>query len=89
MDKNEESAIDLGGQQGIVETVETTEVPPIQVFKLAKSILFACAIFFVLTAATRIIHETEATKEIWEYTKLTISSLSSLVLGLYFGRKGI
>ncbi len=57
------------------------------IFQLAKKILIWCAILYIIVATARIFFETKGTIEVWDYTKVVLNSIVSLVLGLYFGSK--
>lgn len=70
--------------------IEKIEVNPYDIFRLAKSILLVAAIIYLLLALIRIFYpgasgNTEGIKEVWEYSKVFLNSIVSLVLGLYFG----
>jgi len=57
------------------------------IFQLAKKILIWCAILYIIVATARIFFENKGTIEVWDYTKVVLNSIVSLVLGLYFGSK--
>jgi len=68
------------------------DVNPYDIFKLAKGILIVAASIYVLFALIRIFYndgssENSGVKEVWEYSKVVLNSIVSLVLGLYFGSK--
>ena len=59
------------------------------IFKLAKRILLFCALIFVAIATLRaILDDSKGISEVWDYSKVILNSVSSLVLGLYFGKSG-
>lgn len=66
---------------------EKENVNAYDVFRLAKGILIVAVIIYVLFALVRIFCNDEGSKEVWEYTKVVLNSIVSLVLGLYFGTK--
>jgi hypothetical protein len=60
------------------------------IFKLGKIILLVCAILFVMVAALKMLSDpshAQAVNDVWEFSKIILNSLTSLVLGLYFGKK--
>lgn len=67
----------------VKETVSDQDI-----FKLAKTILLFVFIIFVIIAVLRmVLDENEGVIDVWEYSKVILNSISSLVLGLYFGKK--
>lgn len=65
-------------------------VNPYDVFRLAKGILISSVILYVVFATLRIFTpdcNKDGAKEVWEYSKVILNSIVSLVLGLYFGTK--
>jgi len=71
---------------------EKDNVSPYDIFRLAKGILIVAAGIYVLLALIRIFYpgnssNDEGIKEVWEYSKVLLNSIVSLVLGLYFGSK--
>ena|ERR1700761_5664262 len=90
----EEKAIDLGEEPVISSLTikkEKDDVNPYDVFRLAKGILIVAASIYLLLALIRIFYDgscaNEGIKEVWEYSKVFLNSIVSLVLGLYFGAK--
>ena len=68
--------------------VKREDVTGQDIFKLAKRILLFCAIIFIVIATLRsILDDNKGITEVWEYSKIILNSISSLVLGLYFGKK--
>jgi hypothetical protein len=66
----------------------TSKVSEKDIFKLAKIILLACSIFFFIIAMFKIfMDDAKGVSEVWEYSKVFLNSIISLVLGLYFGQK--
>ncbi|GAC1417354.1 MAG: hypothetical protein NVS1B13_14270 [Flavisolibacter sp.] len=59
------------------------------IFKLAKRILLFCAIIFIIVAFLRSYFDekNKGVAEVWDYSKVILNSITSLVLGLYFGKK--
>lgn len=58
------------------------------IFKLAKLILLFCAIIFIIIASLRaVLEDNKGISEVWEYSKVVLNSISSLVLGIYFGER--
>lgn len=79
------------GTQELEKTLEVKKegVSGQDIFKLAKRILLTCAILFVLVATLRAtLEESKGIVDVWEYSKIILNSITSLVLGLYFGNKG-
>lgn len=81
-----------------VFVVTKANVTDYDIFKLAKLILLWSAISFLSLAALRIFYPVfqswscksisdEGMKEVWDYSKVILNSIVSLVLGLYFGSK--
>ena len=68
--------------------VRKQDVTGQDIFKLAKRILLFCAVIFVIIAILRAtLPKNEGISEVWDYSKIILNSISSLVLGLYFGKK--
>lgn len=66
------------------------DVNPYDIFKLANWILIVTTIIYIGFALIRIFYHPvdgnlEGIKEVWEYSKVVLNSVVSLVLGLYFG----
>ena len=57
------------------------------IFNLAKYILLFSCLIYVFIAALRIFYENKGVIEVWEYSKIVLNSIISLVLGLYFGHR--
>jgi hypothetical protein len=71
---------------------EKDHVNPYDIFRLAKGILIVATIIYATLALIRIFYKgdncnNEGIKEVWEYSKVFLNSIVSLVLGLYFGAK--
>ncbi len=78
------------GIEEIRKTLEIskTEVSNQDIFKLAKRILLFCALTFMLVATLRaILDDSKGITDVWEFSKIVLNSITSLVLGLYFGKK--
>jgi len=59
-----------------------TSVSDKDIFKLAKAILIVCSIFFVIIAMFKIfMGDAKGISEVWEYSKVFLNSIISLVLG--------
>lgn len=85
-----EQGIEEFGTESPAETikVEKKDVTGQDIFKLAKQILFFCAIIFVIISTLRaFLSESKGISDVWEFSKIILNSITSLVLGLYFGRK--
>lgn len=67
--------------------VTADDVTGKDIFKLAKYILLAAGLMYLAVAAGRIFLETTGMEEVWEYSKVFLNSIISLVLGLYFGQR--
>jgi hypothetical protein len=67
------------------------DVTPYDIFRLAQYILIVAGGFYLLLALIRIFYtdkcNAEGIKEVWEYSKVFLNSIVSLVLGLYFGAR--
>lgn len=66
------------------------DVNPYDIFKLANWILMVTTGIYISFAMIRIFYHpadgnNEGIKEVWEYSKVVLNSVVSLVLGLYFG----
>ncbi|WP_339926416.1 hypothetical protein [uncultured Cyclobacterium sp.] len=70
------------------------------IFRLANWILAICAFVYISFGLIRIyypgyqvvenglkVYKNEGIVEVWEYTKVFLNSIISLILGLYFGAK--
>jgi len=78
------------GVEEIRKTLEIskTEVSNQDIFKLAKRILLFCALTFMLVATLRaILDDSKGIIDVWEFSKIVLNSITSLVLGLYFGKR--
>lgn len=65
--------------------ISSEHVSARDIFKLAKYILAVAAVLYFIVGGCRIFLGTEGVKEVWEFSKVFLSSIISLVLGLYFG----
>jgi hypothetical protein len=64
------------------------DVSDMDIFRLAKSILLCVFFLFIAIAICRIFcTENKGITDVWEFSKTILNSVSSLVLGLYFGKK--
>jgi hypothetical protein len=92
--------LDLGDESIVQDKFEKREiyekkrdVNPYDIFKLAKGILIVAVSIYLLFALIRIFYndpagyEKSGIREVWEYSKVILNSIVSLVLGLYFGSK--
>lgn len=76
-------------------TLEEGNVSQKDIFRLAKSILLIATAVYLLMALLRIFLPSpdpakggaDNMKDVWDYTKVFLNSIISLVLGLYFGAK--
>lgn len=89
-----EHAISFGEEQSVSGfqnrelRVESSKVSERDIFKLAKLVLIICAGIYVLIAVSKVFLEKEkGVDDVWEYSKVVLNSITSLVLGLYFGQK--
>lgn len=64
-----------------------TEVSDRDIFKLAKAILIVCATIYMAIALLKVFLSGKGIDDVWEYSKVFLNSIISLVLGLYFGQK--
>jgi hypothetical protein len=69
--------------------IETeTEVSDRDIFRLGKFILLFCGLAYLLIATLKIINPASpAVDEVWSHATVFLTSIISLVLGLYFGQK--
>ena len=88
---NEPAMHDQKSEKKIYNFAPKTDLNPYDIFKLAKGILIVAAFIYVLIGLIRVFYHDGADntgiKEVWEYTKVVLNSIVSLVLGLYFGSK--
>lgn len=85
-----ESAVDFGVEavRSNLGNVFGKEVSAKDIFLLGKKILLAILILFICISAIRIsLDPKDGPKEVWEFSKVFLSSIVSLVLGYYFGDK--
>jgi len=69
-------------------TIVKENVSDFDVFLLAKNILAIVGLLFFIIAMCRIFcDDNKGVTEVWEYSKVALNSIASLVLGLYFGKK--
>ncbi len=95
MANDEEKKADIGLEQDDLHVnikIEKSDVNPYDIFRLAKGILIVATGIYLLLALIRIFYpantnsnSNEGVKEVWEYSKVFLNSIVSLVLGLYFG----
>jgi hypothetical protein len=66
-----------------------TAVSAKDIFRFAKWILGVSVTLFAALAIVRMLGlgDKEATKEVWDYTKVAINSIISIVIGFYFGTR--
>jgi hypothetical protein len=79
------------GTEEVLNTlkVEKEAVSERDIFKLGKQILLVCAIVFVLVATLRAtLEDSKGIIDVWDYSKIILNTITSLVLGLYFGNRG-
>jgi len=86
----EDWSTDAPVTQEFYET-EVKDVSDYDIFNLAKKILAVCAVIFILLAMYRMspsaaLNE-DGVKDVWDFSKVALNSIVSLVLGLYFGKK--
>jgi hypothetical protein len=67
--------------------IKESKVTDKDILKLGKAILAVCAIIFIIIVVIRIIFPTEETKEVWDFSKVALNSIVSVIIGLYFGNK--
>lgn len=88
--KEDWSVIDDPVTQEFYQT-EPKDVSDFDIFTLAKKILAVCAVIFLLLAIYRMSPNStldkEGVKDVWDFSKVALNSIVSLVLGLYFGSK--
>lgn len=97
----EDEVVDLGdedevdnqqSEKKIFTLAPKTDLNPYDIFKLAKGILIVATSIYVFFALIRIFISTSnidktGITEVWDYSKVVLNSIVSLVLGLYFGSK--
>jgi len=69
---------------------DKSDVNAYDIFKLAQRVLLFATLVFILLALLRIFYNNSnegnsPIKEVWDYSKVILNSIISLVLGLYFG----
>jgi len=89
--------IELKSQKQDSFSVQKSDVNSWDIFLLAKWILAVSASIYLILGLIRIYfpgvkladgtYDNEGIKEVWEYSKVFLNSIISLVLGLYFGAK--
>jgi hypothetical protein len=58
------------------------------IFRLAKSILLSCLLIFLVVATLRtIFSDNEGVADVWRFSEVALNSITSWVIGLYFGKK--
>ncbi len=58
------------------------------IFDLGKKILFSILVLFICVSVVHMIFDKyEGVKEVWEFSKVFLSSVVTLILGYYFGDK--
>ncbi len=90
----------VSSQSGPIVRATKSSVNEYDIFKLAKWILGVASIVYVSFGLIRIYYpgnevlidgkkliSNEGIIEVWEYTKVFLNSIISLILGLYFGAK--
>jgi hypothetical protein len=91
LSQQEKNEVEELGEEPVEEGPSVNFIPLTDrdIFNLAKAILLTCAIIFISFAVLRIIFCTnDGMKDVWDYLKIILNSIISLVLGLYFGKKG-
>jgi hypothetical protein len=63
------------------------DVTPKDLLKLANKILLAAAGIYLIIAILYIILMKDGVKEVWDYSKVLLNSIVSLVIGFYFGKR--
>jgi hypothetical protein len=81
---------DVQNATAITDLVKTdTNVSAKDIFRFAKWILGVAFALFSVLALIRMfgIGNLEASKEVWDFTKVAINSIISIVIGFYFGNR--
>jgi hypothetical protein len=93
-DETTEQPVSFGEEQSVTKfqnrqlRVESAEVSERDIFRLAKLILIICTGIYVLIAIFKVtLQKEKGIDDVWEYSKVVLNSIISLVLGLYFGQK--
>lgn len=99
---NDEANIDFGVESDDPKvpfqvSAEKEHVNPYDIFRLAQRILGVAASIYLILALIRIFYpghiedtgnyNNTGIVEVWEYSKVFLNSVISLILGLYFGAK--
>ncbi len=92
---NEDNFLNFGEEKNAVTTstqIVSNTVSDRDIFQLAQNILISAVLLYLILAVLTMIWGWNSTKydivkEIWDYSKVFINSIISLVLGLYFGNK--
>lgn len=83
------NATDYGeeGKQSEIK-IGHENIPARDLFRLSKHILLGIVVLYVLSAAAFVgLDENKNAANVWEFSKVFLSSISTLVLGYYFGKK--
>lgn len=67
--------------------IEKTQVTPRDKFILAKNILLVSAILYAAVATAYIYICPNNIEKVWDYSKVALNSLISIIIGFYFGSK--
>jgi hypothetical protein len=75
-----------------VEVSKEDDVSPKDVFRFAKQVLLYLLGLYTLIAVSYLVFSQingnkEAIKDVWDFTKVAVNSLVSLVIGFYFGNR--
>src|ERR1700712_3528123 len=67
------------------DSIAKEKVTEQDIFKLAKFILIICGSIYLVLAVTYSIVQKDGIKDVWQHAEVFLTSVISLVLGLYFG----
>jgi len=82
----EQALINLGTETTDKSIFRDKDVTDKDILALAKKILLFCFFLFVIIALVRgIFPDSKGAQDVWDFSKVAINSIVSLVLGLYFG----
>ncbi len=69
------------------DAITKEKVTEQDIFKLAKIILIICGSIYLILAVVYAVIQQDGIKDIWHHAEVFLTSVISLVLGLYFGQK--
>ena len=86
-EKSQKQTEDWGSDEGGRLDIKAQDVSEKDKFKLATRILLVAAIAYMLIAICYIVSFPGKMVDVWDYSKVFLNSLISIILGYYFGKK--